>query len=68
VEQACPAMRLSTADGGEHGVFMPFTGQVMAVNQEAVMRPGEITAATWIVQVIPANLAADMAALVRKVK
>ncbi|HUT52518.1 MAG TPA: hypothetical protein VM658_03950 [bacterium] len=33
-----------------------------------VDRPGEITASTWIVQVIPSNPAADTAMLVRKGK
>jgi CheY-like chemotaxis protein len=66
VEQGYPAVRLGTADGGEHGVFMPFTGQVLAVNPEALARPGEITAAAWIVQVIPSNLASDVSMLIKK--
>jgi CheY-like chemotaxis protein/glycine cleavage system H lipoate-binding protein len=66
VEQGYPTIRLTTEDGGEHSVFMPFSGRVVAVNHEALKDPGKVTASDWILQIIPSNLDAEVEVLIRK--
>jgi CheY-like chemotaxis protein len=55
VEQGAVGVRLVNADGEEHGVAMPLTGQVMEVNQ-AALDPPAITAETWLLRVLPSHL------------
>jgi len=65
VEQGFTGIRLRTAADEEHGVFMPLSGQVMAVNGAAAAAPSEIGPETWLVQLLPVNLEAELAMLLR---
>lgn len=64
VEQGFPGIRLKTA-AEEHGVFMPLSGQVMAVNEEAAANPSSIGPETWLLQLLPVNLEAEISMLLR---
>jgi len=66
VEQGYPNIRLTTEDGGEHSVFMPFSGRVVAVNQGALQNPGQITTSDWILQIVPSDLEAEVEVLIKK--
>ncbi len=65
VEQGFIGFRIKTVDDEEHGVFMPLSGQVIAVNREAAVDPGSITAETWLVQVVPDHLDTELSMLLR---
>jgi len=65
VEQGFTGVRLHTADDEEHGMFMPLSGQVMAVNREAIADPSSIGPETWLLQLLPVNLEAELAMLLR---
>ena len=56
VEQGAVSLRLTNEAGEEHGVAMPLSGQVAAVNSEALANPGEVTADTWLLRVLPSHL------------
>jgi CheY-like chemotaxis protein len=64
VEQGYIALRAVGADGDEHGVAMPLSGQVVAVNREALARPAELTAASWVLRLLPSHLDEELAQLV----
>jgi glycine cleavage system H lipoate-binding protein len=55
VEQGAVGIRLKNADGEEHGVAMPLSGQVMEVN-EAALSPPELTPETWLLRILPNHL------------
>lgn len=65
VEQGFTGIRLRTTADEEHGVFMPLSGQVMAVNEKAAAAPSEIGPATWLLLLLPVNLEAELAMLLR---
>ncbi len=65
VEQGYAGIHLGTAQEEEHAVFMPLSGRVVAVNEDAAGRPGEITADTWLVRVLPDRLDMELARLSR---
>lgn len=65
LEQGFPGIRLRTAGDEEHSVFMPLSGQVMAVNAEALGDPASIDAETWLIQLLPMNLDVELAMLLR---
>ena len=66
VEQGYVGIRLRTTGREEHGVFMPLSGQVVAVNAEATRTPEALDAETWLLQVIPSHMTAEMAYLMRQ--
>ncbi len=55
VEQGYVGLRLVTDAGEEHGVFMPLSGQVVALNEQAAAAPDRLDAETWLVQIIPSH-------------
>jgi len=63
VEQGYVGIRLRTAGSEEHGVFMPVSGQVVAVNTSAVAAASAIDAATWLLEVIPDATQTDLSLL-----
>ncbi len=65
VEQGYVGMRLTTVGGEEHGVFMPLSGRVVAVNAEAASRPRTIGPDTWLVRIVPDRLTTELPLLVR---
>ena len=64
VDQGVVAVRLTTSQGEEHSVAMPLTGEVVAVNPEALAQPGDLGHKTWLVRLIPAQLADEVGNLV----
>jgi DNA-binding response OmpR family regulator len=65
VEQGFTGIRLKTVDDEEHGVFMPISGQVTAVNTQAAADPSSIAPETWLVRVTPASLDSELSMLLR---
>lgn len=66
IEQGYVGIRLKTAGREEHGVFMPLSGQVMATNSAAAADPDGLDSETWLIQVIPSHITAEMAYLMRQ--
>lgn len=64
VEQGYVGLRLENTDGEEHGVLMPLSGRVIAVNVDAAEAPQSITPRTWLVRVLPDRLESELPLLV----
>jgi len=65
VEQGLASIQI-VGQGEDHCVFMPLSGRVLAVNQDLVQRPGELAADTWLVRVLPSNLAREIELLKKR--
>ena len=66
LDQGTVGLRLTNADGEEHGVAMPLSGQVAAVNAEAAAAPGSIEPGTWLIRLLPAQVDGELENLVRR--
>jgi len=66
VEQGAVGLRLVDEDGEEHGVAMPFTGQVMEVNEAIFQAPDRIRPDTWAMRILPSDLESEIGTLVRR--
>lgn len=64
VEQGYLAVHLENEEGEEHGVVMPLSGQVQAINPALLADPSRLTAATWLLRVLPSQLASELVLLV----
>jgi DNA-binding response OmpR family regulator len=60
LDQGTVEIRLTNAEGEEHGVAMPLSGQVVAINSAALAAPAQITAETWLVRILPSHLDAEI--------
>lgn len=65
VEQGYPGFRLKTGEE-IHGVFMPVSGRVFSVNNEALDDPKGINEKTWIIKVVPSQLNDELVLLKRR--
>jgi CheY-like chemotaxis protein len=65
VEQGFVGFRLMTVADEEHNVVMPLSGQVVGVNQDAISDPASIGPETWVIQLLPNRLEAELAVLLR---
>ena len=65
LEQGYVGIRLVAADGQEHGVLMPLSGRVMALNEECQTQPSAITADTWLVRLLPERLQSELKLLIK---
>jgi len=65
VEQGYAGIHLETVSGEEHAVFMPLSGRVVAVNEEAAGRPGAIGPDDWLVRLLPDRLDTELSRLSR---
>ena len=65
VEQGYVGLRVTSAESEEHGVFVPLSGRVVAINAAAVATPGSIDAETWLIRIVPDRLEAELSHLVR---
>jgi len=65
VEQGFVGFRLTTDSGELHNVFMPVSGQVVGVNEEALGDSSSLGAATWLVLVRPTRLQKELALLLK---
>ena len=66
LEQGFIGIRLTNRDGDVHGVAMPLSGQVIAVNDEALSSVGTLSADLWLVRIIPSQLPTELEVLVKK--
>lgn len=60
VEQGHVAIRLTNETGDVHGVAMPLSGQVMGVQLDALAHPETLDASTWLLRIIPSQLASEL--------
>lgn len=60
VDQGTVGVTLVNAEGEEHGVAMPLSGQVFEVNGEVADRPGSLDAETWLFRLLPSHLADEV--------
>jgi glycine cleavage system H lipoate-binding protein len=65
VEQGLTGCRVRTTDDEQHGVFMPLSGQVMALNQAAAGDPSSIGPQTWLLRIMPVNLDTELPLLLK---
>ena len=65
VEQGYVGIKLETTAHEQHGVFMPLSGQVVAVNQSVAASPTGLDSETWLVQLVPSHLETEMVYLLR---
>lgn len=65
VEQGFVGIRLSSASGETHGVFMPLSGIVVEHNGAAASSPLRLRPDTWLVRVLPTHLDRELHVLLR---
>jgi CheY-like chemotaxis protein len=66
IEQGFVGLVLTNKEGDAHGVAMPLSGQVVAVNEPAFDDLAQIEAGTWLLRVLPSQLADELPLLVLK--
>jgi DNA-binding response OmpR family regulator len=64
VEQGYLAIRLENEEGEEHGVAMPLSGQVEEVNRELLADPTRLEAGSWLLRILPSQLASELGLLI----
>jgi DNA-binding response OmpR family regulator len=60
IEQGFVGFKLTTASGELHNVFVPLSGQVVEVNEEALRDPGSVGPDTWLVVIVPNRLETEL--------
>jgi glycine cleavage system H lipoate-binding protein len=65
VEQGLVGFKLKTTSGEDHNVFVPLSGQVVKVNQDALEHPSSVAGDTWLLLVLPNRLDAELPLLLR---
>ena len=64
IEQGYVGIYLKNENGREHGVAMPLSGQVVAVNKEMQNNPSLLDHSTWLIRIIPSHLEDELNRLV----
>jgi DNA-binding response OmpR family regulator len=64
IEQGYVGMYLQNETGQEHGVAMPLSGQVLAINKDLLDNPSRLTAESWLIRIIPSHLEDELSRLV----
>jgi CheY-like chemotaxis protein len=64
IEQGYVGIYLKNEDGQEHGVAMPLSGQVSAVNRDVMADPSLLTTESWLIRIIPSHLEDELSRLV----
>jgi len=64
VEQGYIGVYLRNETGQDHGVAMPLSGQVIAVNQEVLDNPSLLNAESWLIRIVPSHLEEELDRLV----
>jgi CheY-like chemotaxis protein len=64
VEQGYVGIYIKNEDDQEHGVAMPLSGQVVAVNNAVCEDPSSMEAASWLIRIIPSHLQEELSRLV----
>jgi len=65
VEQGYPGFKLK-AGGEVHGVFMPFSGRIVAANEEVSSDPSKLAPGVWVIRIIPSQLKEELEPLRRR--
>ena len=65
VEQGHPAIKLR-AGGEAHNVYMPLSGRVFTVNEDAASKPRDLTSRTWLIKIIPTALLDEITLLKKR--
>lgn len=64
VEQGFVGLVLTNGEGDAHGVAMPLSGRVVDVNHAAFDDLATVTADTWLLRVLPSQLAEELPLLI----
>ena len=64
VEQGFVGLVLTNEEGEAHGVAMPLSGRVIAVNDDAFENLGSVTADTWLLRVLPSQVTEELPLLI----
>jgi len=65
VEQGHTGFKLK-AGGEVHGVFMPFSGRIVATNDEVSSDPAKLAPGVWVIRIIPSQLKEELEPLKRR--
>jgi CheY-like chemotaxis protein len=63
IEQGYVGVYVRNEAGQEHGVAMPLSGQVVAINEDILENPSLLTAESWLIRVIPSHLEDELGRL-----
>jgi FixJ family two-component response regulator/glycine cleavage system H lipoate-binding protein len=64
VEQGHVALQVTCVGGEQHGVAMPLSGEVLAVNHAALTSSALLRADTWLLRIAPSHLGEEIGLLV----
>jgi CheY-like chemotaxis protein len=64
IEQGFVGIYLQNESGQEHGVAMPLSGQVVAINKTILDNPALIDSESWLIRIIPSHLEDELGRLV----
>lgn len=65
VEQGLASIRI-TGQGEDHCVFMPLSGQVVAINEPLTKKTAELDADTWLIRIVPSDLDKEIGLLKKR--
>ena len=63
IEQGYVGVYLQNETGQEHGVAMPLSGQVLAINKDILVDPSRLNAGSWLIRIIPSHLEDELGRL-----
>lgn len=66
IEQGYISIRLCSAEGDNHGIAMPLSGQVLEVNHHALSDPAHLSPEAWLLRLLPSQISEELALLVKK--
>ncbi|MCP4677557.1 MAG: response regulator [Deltaproteobacteria bacterium] len=66
IEQGYVSIYLTNENQEDHGVAIPLSGQVVAINQDVLDDPSSLTADSWLVRIIPSHIDDELGRLVRR--
>ena len=64
IEQGYIGVYLKNESGQDHGVAMPFSGQVIAINRDILDNPSLLNAESWLFRIVPSHLEDELGRLV----
>jgi len=64
IEQGYIGIYLQNETGQDHGVAMPLSGQVVAINRDIVDNPSQLKPDSWLIRIIPSHLEEELSRLV----
>lgn len=64
IEQGYVGVYLKNESGQDHGVAMPLSGQVIAINRDILDNPSLLNAEAWLIRIVPSHLEDELGRLV----